>query len=476
MKELLHVLNSSLIIENSTVIAAVSGGGDSMLLLYLLKELKSSGEKNFNLVAAHFNHCIRENAVRDEKFVKEFCEKNGIPLETGRGNVPEYAENEGISTETAARKMRYDFLAQTAEKYNALYGTRVLIATAHHMDDNAESILMNFIRGSGSGGLGGIKKKRTMTQNGVKFDLIRPLLDLSKSQIENINAENAIAYVHDETNDIADTTRNKLRLEIIPLIRQLNPSYAKTLVRNAEIIRAEDEYLAELAEEKFLSVSKEKNEVIYVDKTAMNNLSPVIMKRIIIKILSKLGMKIDYTHSDVERLVSLFEKSGGKIEYVGKIKAVSERNEVYFTKNSDKISLFEKIKVSDIEGVKIINTNIGRLETEILSGEQVDKIKKLIKEKAQLDKNVGYADMSSLGEEILIRNRSCGDTFRPLGSPGRKNLGDIMTDIKMPLKKRDEIPITESDGEIIFVPGIRIAQRAKVTDKTEKIVCFRYFE
>lgn len=477
MKELLHILDSSLIIENSTVIAAVSGGGDSMLLLYLLKKLKSSGEKNFNLVAAHFNHCIRENAARDEEFVKGFCIENDIKLESGRGNVPEYAEKEGISTETAARKMRYDFLAQTAKKFEDRYGSPILIATAHHMDDNAESILMNFIRGSGSGGLGGIKKKRVMSVNGIEFTLIRPLLDLSKSRIEKLNEEYGVAYVHDETNDIADTTRNKLRLEIIPLIKQLNPSYAKTFIRNAEIIKAEDEYLANLAEEKFLSVSREEKDVIYVDKTAMNNLPPVIRKRIIIKILSKLGMKIDYTYSDVERLDSLFEKSSGKMEFVGKIKAEADRSKVYFSNDlNKKFTLFEKISVKDIKNIKSIDTNSGRLEIEILDKNEVEKVKKLFKEKVRIDKNIGYTDIASLGEEIVIRNRACGDTFRPMGSPGGKNLGDIMTDVKMPLKKRDEVPIFESDGEIIFVPGIRIAQTAKVTDKTKGIVCFRYFE
>lgn len=478
MKELLHLLDSSLIIENSTVIAAVSGGGDSMLLLNLLKELKSNGDKNFNLVAAHFNHCIRENAIKDEEFVREFCKKNNIYLEIGRGNVPEYAEEEGISTETAARKMRYEFLAETANKVKNLYKTEISIATAHHMDDNAESILMNFIRGSGSGGLTGIKRKRFMTVNGTEFSLIRPLLNINKNQIEKINSEHEIEYVHDETNDIADTTRNRLRLEIIPIIKQLNPSYAKTFMRNAEIIGAEDEFLNELAEEKFLSVSRYEDEDIYVDKKGMNKLSPVIKRRIVIKILSKMGMKIDYSHSNVERLVSLFEKPSGKCEIVGEITATAERDEVCFSKKIKKKikSLFVKINVKEIEFKEKINTEKGYLEIVILEGEEVDKIKKLFNEKVRIDKNIGYADISSLGEEIVIRTRSDGDMFRPFGSPGRKNLGDIMTDIKMPLRKRDEVPVIESDGEIIFVPGIRIAQRARVTDKTKIIVSFRYFE
>lgn len=214
--------------EGSLVLCAVSGGRDSMALLNILGEL--SGKLGFTVAAAHFNHCLRPTADRDEGFVRSWCRVRGIAFVSGKGDAGAFAKTEGRGLEDAARTLRYGFLEEAADKLGA-----AKIATAHHREDNAETVLLHLLRGSGLGGLGGIAP--------VRGRIVRPLLEVGRGEIEAYLIGRGIPYVDDETNMDVGFTRNRLRLEVMPLLEELYPGCAKRLAASAELLREDEEHL-----------------------------------------------------------------------------------------------------------------------------------------------------------------------------------------------------------------------------------------
>lgn len=216
------------------VLCAVSGGLDSMCLVHYLDTWGRA--HGFTVAAAHFNHCLRDTADRDENFVRSWCVGRGIPFFQSRGDVPALAEAEGLSPEEAARKLRYDFLQATArrEGFDA-------VLTAHHADDNAETVLLNLVRGTGLKGLAGIPPERD--------GILRPFLELSREELAAYAAAHGVPHVEDETNADPDAAaRNLVRLEVMPLLRRLNPRAVEHMAGTAARLRETEEGLEDLTE------------------------------------------------------------------------------------------------------------------------------------------------------------------------------------------------------------------------------------
>lgn len=214
------------------VLCAVSGGRDSMCLLHYLHSVAPAC--GFTVAAGHLNHGMRPEADSDEAFVRRFCEERDIPFYTEKDAVYERAKEWKLSVEETGRRLRYAFLTRTAEAVGATF-----VATAHHMNDNAETVLLNLLRGSGSEGLGGIPPVRGL--------FIRPLLETSRREIEHYCAEHGIGYVEDSTNFDTHYARARLRHELWPQLEQINPNLTQTLSRTAALLRTESSYLDELA-------------------------------------------------------------------------------------------------------------------------------------------------------------------------------------------------------------------------------------
>ncbi len=219
--------------EGGLVLCAVSGGRDSMALLHLLSAI---GERRgFRVAAAHYNHRLRPTADRDEALVRDWCGAHGIPLVCGGGEVKAFAGKTGRSLEDAARTLRYEFLEQAADRLGA-----ECIATAHHREDNAETVLLHLLRGSGLRGLGGIPP--------VRGRIIRPLLETSRADIDAYISENNIPYGEDETNADPRFTRNRLRLEVLPLLEDIAPGAAERIAGSAALLREDEDHLDREAE------------------------------------------------------------------------------------------------------------------------------------------------------------------------------------------------------------------------------------
>ena len=220
--------------QGSRILCAVSGGADSMCLLHWLNELREA--YGFALFAAHFEHGLRgEESRRDAEFTAEQCRRLGISCSVGHGNVSAYAEQQHLGTEDAARTLRYRFLEETADRLNC-----DRIATAHNLNDNAETVLMNLCRGAGTRGLAGIPP--------VRGRLIRPLLQTSREEIEEYLTQHGIPHIEDSSNGTDSYTRNRIRHQMIPLLIRENPSFLKAIGRTTEILREDDACLCREAE------------------------------------------------------------------------------------------------------------------------------------------------------------------------------------------------------------------------------------
>ena len=281
-----------------TVLCAVSGGRDSMALLdILLRLLEGTGVR---LAAAHFNHCLRTTADRDEQFVREWCGRHGVTFLAGRGDVRAYAAGTGV--EDAARQMRYAFLEEAADRLGASR-----IATAHHQDDNAETVLLHLLRGTGLRGLCGIPP--------VRGRIIRPLLEISRAEIDGYVAERHIPYVEDETNGDAAYTRNRLRLEVLPLLEEISPGCTARIATASSLLREEEERLQAEAEE---ILPAGNGEEIVLPVPVLGRQDAAMRRRLVRAMGLRLGVTL--TRRQVEAVLRL--GSGGMVSLPGELCAV----------------------------------------------------------------------------------------------------------------------------------------------------------
>lgn len=266
------IKNNRLILNGDKIVLGVSGGPDSISMLNILRELKEGGTLQFSMVVAHINHMIREEAVEDEKYVEDYCKKNGIECYVKRINVIEYAQNNKIGIEEAGRKARYDFFDEIAQKTNANK-----IAIAHNKNDKIETIIMHILRGSGLSGLKGIEPIRNNRY-------IRPLIDCERQEIEDYCEKEKLNPRIDKTNFENDYTRNKIRNIVIPYIKEeFNPNIIETINRLSEVITAEENYMDKIVKEIYGKILIETKETeISLSLKEFNKQEKVIKNRLIL--------------------------------------------------------------------------------------------------------------------------------------------------------------------------------------------------
>ena len=281
-----------------TAVCAVSGGLDSMCLLHLLWTW--CRERDAYLLAAHFNHQLRPTADRDEAFVRDWCAVREIPFTAGRGDVAAYGKQQGLSVEEAARTLRYDFLRGLldARPQAALY-------TAHHMEDNAETVLLNLIRGTGLRGLGGMVHCRDR--------ICRPLLDVSREELASYAAAHGIPHVEDETNaDPSAAARNRIRLEVMPLLREINPRAAEHLHEAAGRLSEADAALEGDAAARTAGMEVRQGRVT-LPREALMDASAAVRPRMLLRAIDRLGVgRKDFGAAHLEAVLDLMEKGTGR--------------------------------------------------------------------------------------------------------------------------------------------------------------------
>ncbi len=484
MKEkLLRAIEENGLIEKGdTVLAAFSGGADSTALMFALSCIREN--LGFELIAAHYNHGIRQEADADESFCRETAEMLGLRFFSEKGDVPVFAKENGLSLETAARLLRYRFLSDVAEKTGA-----ASVAVAHHAEDSAESILLHLIRGSGLSGLTGIRYKNTLDLSyaekaigkSIKKNLvlIRPLLGCTKEDILSFLEEQEMSYRTDETNYISDTARNRLRLQIIPELEKLNPAAALNIVRAGEILSEDEEFLLSGAR-KELENARE-GEGFSAKKLA--SLPEPVKKRCLRLAISEKATLVDIERTHLESLSELLDMQSGAALDLPRARARLSFGKLFIEpaetgrggsgKNSKEAEIVIPVREGEYE------TPFGLFKIEIITSlpmEKSDKEEYNVNKYSQFGNNVGFIDAEKAGESFLIRTRRAGDRFRPVNSAFRMKLKDFFIGRKTDEKKRDGIPLVLCGGEIAFIPGFLVSDDFKITAETEKALKIRYFE
>lgn len=414
--------------KGKKICVAVSGGADSMVLLHFLKSQEQFF--GYTVCAVNFEHGIRGDAsLRDSKFVKDYCESRGILLYAYQENCVERALKEKASVETSARNFRLERYAELVKTGKAEY-----IATAHHADDLAETVLFRLCRGASLSGASGIK-----AESGY---FLRPLLEKTKTEILEYVRQHELPYVEDETNKERIATRNVIRLDVLPVLENVVSGATRNLSRFSSIALEDDEYLYKLSEP--LIVKEEQGFFVKF------NDEKSLFRRACLMVMKSLGIEKDYTLTHLEDLFSLqFLAKGAKISLPNGVVAKKTDVGVYFTNAEEPFVAFDSIPFT------VGTFRLGRYEVSV-SEERKEKGLKI--------------DLGKIPKDSVIRQRREGDTFHKYGG-GTKTLKRYLIDKKIEKENRD-MPIVASrnEGTVYAIFGVEISEDVKVDKESKRIV------
>lgn len=439
--------------DRDKIIVGVSGGPDSLALLHFLH----NEYKHIPKAAVHINHNIRGNeGMMDEEFVMEVCEKWEIPCYIFSVDIPKLARELSITIEEAGRIER----KRIYKKIMADEGY-TKVALGHNLEDRCETILMRFIRGTGSLGLRGILP----TGHGI----IRPLIETRRKDIEEYCKNNNLEPRMDSTNNETKYTRNKVRHKLIPLIeREYNPKIKDSLIRLSENIIGEREAFLSLIEPKLKSITiDQRQDYITLDLDKLKNESFNLSLYLIKESIIKMGWQdIEKIHMNILEEILLNPRSGNSYNLPRGLKIQVDYNKLIIGRETNKQNTKDYSYILQIPGKLIIN-GIGTFEARIVSNEKaIDK-----------GNNIYSFDADGFTGSLIIRNRRKGDQFQPFGMDGRKKLKDFLSDIKISKDKRGSIPILvelKDNETILAVMGIRRSSMYPVTDRTKSILLIEY--
>lgn len=440
------ISENSLITEDDKILVGFSGGPDSTFLLYFLKE-------NFNnkIVASHINHKLRgRDSEEDEKFVRNFCQKLKIPIYVFREDVKKISLERKISLEEAGREVRFNYFNKIL-----LREKLTKIALGHNLDDNVETILINIIKGSGVKGIVGISEKRD--------SVIHPLINIERKEIIEYLNNKKIGYRIDVTNLESDFLRNKIRNHLIPLIeKEYNKNFKNSLLNLSNILKSENEFMEKLIKKLKDKIISIENGYIYIDLKFFKNLHISIKRRIIRECLNYFNLDLrEYSLKNIDDTISLMNKKSGKeIELPLNLVALKDRDRIVISRKGE----------FNIEDFEILIPNLGIYKK---VGLQLELF--LVKEfKKTEDKFCSFFDYDLVEFPLKIRKPKQGEKFTPLGMDNEKKLKNFFNDIKVPKDIRWNLPVlTDKNGNIIWIIGLRISNKFKVSDLTKRVLCIK---
>ncbi len=432
--------------KGDKVLVACSGGADSMGLLTVLLELQP--EYSLRLALAHFNHRLRRSADRDERFVAETARRSGLPLYLRREDIRSYAAAHGLNIEEAGRGRRYEFLRETAARIGA-----AKVATGHTLNDQAETVLMRLLRGSGPAGLAGIAPL-------VDGLIVRPLLEVERSEVEAYLEEKGVTYCEDESNRDLRYLRNRIRLLLIPYLQEhFEPKIRQNLARLAEIAREDEEWLRTISRRRMEKVMTLRKGRLRLDAAALASLPAALARRAVREWISRLkGDLRRISFADVEAVRRLDE--GRKLHLPGSLVLARERGQIFLQDQPEQAVSYEYVW-DGREDLDIGETG-HRFAGKRLSARTNPGF-------SFADGRRAYLDAARLRFPIVARSRREGDRYRPLGAPGRKKLKELMRAKGIPLRERDRRPVFLSGDQIIWVLGLPVAEEFKVTPRTKAL-------
>lgn len=415
-----YINSKQLFSLNARIVVALSGGSDSVALLRILHAL------GYDCEAAHCNFHLRgKESDRDEVFVKKLCTKLGIPLHRIDFETKRYADEKKISIEMAARELRYNWFAEIKEKTKA-----DVIAVAHHKDDSVETVLLNLIRGTGLNGLMGIRPK-----NG---NIVRPLLCVSRKEIMDYLQDIGQEYETDSTNLQDEYTRNKIRLNLIPLMQEINPSVKEHIIDTSNYLNNVASIYNRCIEEGKLRVMDNGNIRI---TALLNELSP---EALLFEILYPLG----FNSAQTKKIFNALKRQAGK-QYISKDgwRVVKDRE----------LLLIDKKEESGHSSIKLIKEEKEYTKDFVIPNER----------------NIACLDADKLTGELNLRKFRNGDFFIPFGMKGKKKVSDYLTDRKFSIVQKEQQWVLCCGNKIVWVVGERIDNRFRIDENTKRIMILK---
>ncbi|WNR44785.1 tRNA lysidine(34) synthetase TilS [Paenibacillus roseipurpureus] len=443
------------------IVVAVSGGPDSVALLHVLFRLAAT--YTWKLVVAHVNHQFRgAESDAEAAFVARLAAEWGLPCEIGVINVPAYIEEASLNGQAAAREKRYEFLHVVAEQYGAKR-----IALAHHADDQAETVLMRILRGTGPSGLIGMLERRAEK----KVELIRPFLRIYKSDIVNYCAQHDIAYCQDSSNGSRKYFRNQIRLDVMPMLQQYNEQLPESLNRLSDVMGAEDEFLAAETNKVFSRLitcqTSLQSNIYRLERCDFAELHVALQRRLIKLILNCLCMERErLVFAQIERIRELIvneQLSNQVLQVDEQVYIVREYGSIQFQtfEPDPKPYAYEIGSESDT----LCLPDMTELSYSWIT---LDAYKQVESTSQATDV---FLDGDQVSMPLQIRSRRSGDRMEPFGLNGSKKVKDMFIDAKIPPSRREVIPLlTDASGRILWIAGFRRSKHALVEPDTKRVL------
>lgn len=441
------------------VIVAVSGGKDSMALLKALYMI--SGEYRLTLIAAHINHGIRgDDADREETFVRQFSHNMGIEFESRKIHVPSLKKGAGRSIEDVGREERYRFLSYAAQTCEAQK-----IALGHHLHDQAETVIMNLLRGSGADGLKGMLPVRDSM-------FIRPLLFVRKEDIGAFIEEHQIPHMTDSSNDSNIYLRNRIRHDLIPALKkEFNPRLEENLSIMAEIFRLENDYMktvtVNIIENRCLHLPGEQIKIKISD---LRNQHPAIQNRMIKNFLEKFstsGKGIGNVHITAVIDLADSDMPGGRLNLPSGIHVWREYDWLCFGRQDKKSTVSPPVSLN--ENMKNLTYNVSIPDAVNIQELGVTMTFDLIQQPQEVasgHSNIVYMDYEKIIPPLVVRTIRPGDRIQPLGMEGTMKLKSYFIDRKVPKRQRGETILLVDGKSVVWIAGMRLSERVKITNKS----------
>lgn len=444
--------------KGDRVLVGVSGGPDSVALLHILWKLRDLYSLFLHVV--HLNHMFRgKEAEEDAEYVRMLCKEMEVPVVIETFDVPAFIEETGLSPEDAARKVRYGVYERVA----GMLGARK-IALGHNADDQAETVIMRVLRGTGLKGLGGIPPVRD-----GRF--IRPLIEVTRTEIEAYCREEGLQTRMDATNVEPIYFRNKVRLELLPLLEErYSPAIKKHLHVLADIAREDDLYLDGVAKRVFKELASEEGKgAISLPLKGLLAL-PLSMQRRVVKLTVRAFFEADDPLSflRIEEVLQMARtgRTGDSLDLPRGLRARKGYDNIVIERRADVSDTYFKGEVTVAIPGETSLPELGIAFHAEVFGREILKEKSLLHEPS-----APYAllDLEGLEKPLVIRTRREGDVFQPLGMKGRKKLKDFFIDQKIPRRMRSGIPLLTTGNEVLWVVGVRISERVRITEKTKEV-------
>jgi len=439
----------NLLEEGEPVLVAVSGGLDSVTCLSVLCRL------GYNVHALHANYGLREGADADEELVRRWCDEQDppIPLTVVSLNAQARADAEGESFQEAARRLRYAALAEQAEAIGA-----TVVATGHHRDDQAETLLLNLVRGSGPEGLAGMRPSRPL-QDARSVSLVRPLLDARRDDIEAYAEAVDLPWRTDPTNRSLDYDRGVMRTEILPRLAEHFDGVRGTLARSAALMgEYVDQALRPALDERMSEAFVDCDPGGWLSLDALREEPPVWRRRLLLAALRRTLPDASYSYAMAEELDALVDAQVGRRLEVGEGTVWREREGLRFLPETAPPQSFSPTSVDRGTAVSIPQ---GRLLVEACAGRPASL--------ASGSPFVEYADADRLGTDLRVRPWADGDRIRPLGLDGSKTVSDLLTDAQVPAHQRDRVSVLCTADHLAWVVGHRLDHRVRVRPGTDRV-------